>query len=729
MPGKISYFQSLPAKGQAHVCSEIITVEDFLSGIKYGKWQSYIDPVRQEIDKPKRDRLKKNIPSVTVGGVFKERDQDSLIDHSGYLCLDIDQFSDKSSLISDPYTFALFKSASGNGLAVIVRINPDKHKESYRWLEHYYFTNYGISVDPAPKNVASLRYVSYDPDIFINPRSLQSKTKSDKPKKIQSIPVIIPQDTVGDMVRQVVESRQNIAPDYDTYLRLGFAIASGFGDSGREYFHALCSVSDKYISQQADKQYDWCLAGAGKSGVSVGTFYWMLQNAGVKIPKTNTEAVQVAAMAKKSNRTKEGAVMQLVEMHGIDEDRAREIADQVFERDDIDLAKVAKDPDQLIQSLVAWIKMNHPVRLNSVTRMIEDNGKEVKKEQLNTIYLRARMYFNTKEITKDLVESIIFSDMIDEFNPISEYIDRNRHRNTSGQIDALIDCIKTDTPHADLFIRKWLVSIIAAHDGYPVRTVLALVGTQRTGKTEFFRRLLPSKLEKYYAESKLDSGKDDEILMAQKLLVMDDEMGGKSKQDEKRFKELTSKKVFSLRAPYGRYNEDFKRLAVLCGTSNDRNVINDPTGNTRILPVNVLSIDHEAYNAIDKDELFMELVRVYESGYDWQLNKKENEELGEVSGNFEAIPYERELISQFFKSGLSGGGYTEWLTSTEIKDYIEKSSVQRISNRLKFGQELRNVLGDSKIVARNGINSRCYCVIRLSETPKPSGDPVQDLPF
>ena len=323
----------------------------------------------------------------------------------------------------------------------------------------------------------------------------------------------MPTNAVEEMISQAVASRQNIAPDYESYLRLGFSIASGFGESGREYFHQLCHLSEKYHSQQADKQYDRCLQGADKSGVSVGTFYWMLQSIGIKIPKANEQAVQVVAMAKKSGRTKEGATMQLVQLHGYDQQQASEIAEQVYDRDDIDLSKVAKDPDQLIQSLVEWIRQNHPVRLNDITKMIQENDIEVKKERLNTIYLRARMYFNTKEVTKDLIESIIFSDMIDAFNPITEYIDRNRHRNTNGQIDALIRCINTDTPNAELFIRKWLVSIVAAYDGYPVRTVLALVGVQQTGKTEFFRRLLPSKLEKYYAESKLDSGKDDEKLI------------------------------------------------------------------------------------------------------------------------------------------------------------------------------------------------------------------------
>jgi predicted P-loop ATPase len=273
------------------------------------------------------------------------------------------------------------------------------------------------------------------------------------------------------------------------------------------------------------------------------------------------------------------------------------------------------------------------------------------------------------------------------------------------------------------------VSIIAAYDGSPVRSVLALVGGQNTGKTEYFRRLLPNSIQKYYAESKLDAGKDDEMLMTQKLIVMDDEMGGKSKQDEKRFKELTSKAVFSLRAPYGRHNEDFKRLALLCGTSNDPSIINDPTGNTRILPVEVISIDHELYNSVDKDELFMELVRLYESGYDWKLTKKELSELNEVSAEFETIPFERELIGKFFLPE-SAGGYVSFLTSSEIKDYIETNSKQKIINMRKFGIELKTFFGPALLKWKTGIKSRCYKVIIPNGNHVPAGDPENtDFPF
>lgn len=707
-------------------------VDDFLNAVKYGKWKNQVEPIRQEKDKAKRDQLKKSLPGVTISGTFSAREEQSLVEHSGFLCVDIDNFNDKTALIEDKYTYCVFRSVSGNGIAVIVKINPEKHKESYRWLSHYYFATYGISVDQAPKNPASFRFVSYDPELTINHKSLKSKTKSTKPKKVHSLPIILGTEQIDELISNIHNSGKDITnSDYETYLKIGFALASGFGEQGREYFHAVCANSEKYDSQQCDKQFNRCLNGR-KSGVSVGSFYWIAKENGFDIPKTDQRAVQVAAMGKKSGRTPEGVKMQLVQVNGMDPELADKITEEVYKREDIDLSKVAKDPDQLINSLIEWMNQNYPVRVNAITRMIEERGNELKKERMNTIYLQARICFNSKEVTKDLIESIIFSDNTPEFNPITEYIDKNRHRNSTGNIDNIIKSIKTDTEMADVFIKKWLVSIIAAYDGNPVRSVLALVGGQNTGKTEWFRRLLPAKIKKYYSESKLDAGKDDEMLMCQKLIVMDDEMGGKSKQDERRFKELTSKNIFSLRAPYARYNEDFKRLAVLCGTSNDKNVINDPTGNTRILPVNVLTIDHELYNSVDKDELFLELVRLYESGFEWQLSREDLAGLKNVSENYEVMPFERELIQKFFKPGDMGGGYAEYLTSTEIKDYIETNTRQKINSMRRFSIELKNVLGESKIKRVNGLTKRVFYVIRDNVTAShvnPETPENTDLPF
>lgn len=711
---KISLFKKLPLKGQPHICDEVMTMFDFFSAVKYGQWKDQVIAIRGIEDKNNRDRAKKNLPSVTISGTFRERNGEKLIEHSGFLAVDIDKFNNKTELIADPYTHALFYSASGRGIVSVVKVNPEKHKESYAWLSNYYFTTYGIVVDEMPKNVASLRFVSYDPEIFINEKSKKSGVKAESRSKIQSIPVVCPPSVAGEMCQEVKSLGIDIAPDYESYLRLGLSVAAGFGEEGRSMFHALCFASPKYDSSQADRKYTECLKTAPRSKVGVGTFYWMLKQVGIHAPKTNSRSVQVAAMGKRSGRQIEGVVQQLVEIDGLSQEQAMSVAKEVYSRDDIDLRKVSSDPENLIEGVMEWIRQNHPIRKNAITQKLEENGQEVSKERLNSIYLRGRLMFNTKDVTFDLIERVIFSDFTQEFNPINEYIDHNRYRNGKGQLDALCRTIITDSPYSEIFIRKWCLGWIAALNGHPVRSVLTLVGGQNTGKTEWFRRLPPSPLRKYYAESKLDAGKDDDILMCQKLWVMDDEMGGKSKQDEKRFKELTSKSTFSLRAPYGRHNEDYKRLAILCGTSNEEDVINDPTGNTRILPVRVQSINHEAYNSIDKDELFMECVRAYESGESWQLSREELALLDAVGSEFETTPYERELIL----SNISlprAGSYSSFCTATEIKDLIETRTKQKIFSMKRFGMELKKVFGKPIAKRINGFPCKVYEIMKMDD--------------
>lgn len=731
---KISLFKRLPSKGMPHTCDEIVTMNDFLNFIKYGKWKDQIEAIRTISDKTARDNAKKNIPSVTVAGIFKERKAELLIEHSGYIAIDIDGFNDKTQLQNDPHTYAIFYSASGKGVVTIVKVNPEKHKESYRWLSNYYFTTYGIAVDEAPKSVASLRFVSYDPELYINEKSRKSGVKAEPKSKPNTLPLVLPQSTAAEMCVECAGLGIDIAPDYESYLRLGLSIASGFGEDGRAMFHTLCGTSPKYNSTQADRKYTECLKTAPHSKVSVGTFYWMLKQAGIHAPTTNNRAVQVAAMGKRSGRNVEGVVQQLVEMEGIAREQAEAVTREVYGRDDIDLRKVSSDPENLIEGVMEWIRQNHPIRKNSITQKLEEKGQEVSKERLNSIYLRCRLMFNTKDVTFDLIDRVIFSDFTQEFNPIQEYIDHNRYRNGKGHVDALCRTIKTDSPHAEIFIRKWCLSWIAAINGYPVRSVLTLVGGQNTGKTEWFRRLPPSPLRKYYAESKLDAGKDDDILMCQKLWVMDDEMGGKSKQDEKRFKELTSKSTFSLRAPYGRHNEDYKRLAILCGTSNEEDIINDPTGNTRILPVRVHAIDHEAYNAIDKDELFMECVRAYESGEEWQLNKGELAALDEMGVEFETTPFERELILGHF-TRPKAGSYSTFLTSTDIKDVIETRTKQKIFSSKRFGMELKKLFGKPITKRISGFPCKVYEVVKIEQsyptTPESQRQSAfdEDVPF
>lgn len=673
---------------------ETISIADLLSGIKYGQWKHLVEPVRAEKDKSKRSALKERLPAVTVSGAFSKRGEANLIAHSGFICVDIDNYTDKSRIKSDPYTYACFDSVSGLGFAVLVKCRPDQHKPSFLFLQKYYFETYGIVIDTAPQNVASLRYVSWDPTLDINERSKVSRTYTPPKKKPTSLPIVLQNDQVNEYIQQALLKGADLAPTYESYLALSFSIANGFGEAGRSYFHSLCAVNEKYDSRHADRQFDIALK-RNQSGYTVGTFYYMLKQAGVSIKQSSTRELSIVAMGKKSGRDPQAITRQLTEINGIPEHQAASLVQEVFKRDDITLNTVSKDPERLIDSLVEWMHQNHSLKRNEITGAIEENGITIKSDRLNSIYLRARSAFNMGDVTFDLINRIIYSDFIPTYNPITEYIEKNSWRKSSGNIAAMLTTIDSDTPGGGVFLRKWLLGIIAVYHGQPVRYRLALVGKGRTGKTQWFRRLLPDALKPYYGESSLEAGKDDELLMCQKLILMDDELGGKNKVDEKRVKNLTSKQTFSLRAPYARQNEDFKRLAILCGTSNETDIIGDRTGNTRMLVIHVNSINHAAYNEIDKDELFMELYRTYqELGEEcWYLNDEENNVLAKSSQDHTEINPEAELLQKYFLPDTEPGIVTE-MTATEIKIYIENQSHQQIKSMKYFGIELRKYFGE-----------------------------------
>jgi predicted P-loop ATPase len=209
---------------------------------------------------------------------------------------------------------------------------------------------------------------------------------------------------------------------------------------------------------------------------------------------------------------------------------------------------------------------------------------------------------------------------------------------------------------------------------------------------------MPDELSgEYYAESSLIKGKDDEILMSEKLIIMDDELSGKDRQQAIRFNDITSKQYFYLRRPYGDSNEKVLRLSVLGGTSNHKGIINDPAGNRRAIPIEVNDVDKEAYNKINKKDLFMEMFKLYKEGFDWRINKPDIVYLNENEEDYEVVVKERELIVKYFEPG------DDPVTTTDIIVEIELLTRQKLSltvvakELIKLGflkKSCRNVLSD-----------------------------------
>lgn len=372
--------------------------------------------------------------------------------------------------------------------------------------------------------------------------------------------------------------------------------------------------------------------------------------------------------------------------------------------------------DNIVIDIKMFLNKSYKFRRNIISRNIEVNGNNLDDKLLNSIFVNCKTYIS--KATKDLVAAIIFSDFVPDHNPFAEVINfytDNYPEQATGHIEKLIKSIHTDTPNSAIFIKKWLVSILASVYGKHSPLLLVLCGGQNTGKTEWFRRLLPDILLPYYAESKLDMGKDDEILMTKKLIIMDDEMGGKSKTEEKQLKLMTSKQIFSIREPYGRVSMDLNRLAVLCGTTNDEEVLSDPTGNRRILPVRVLSIDHKLYNSIDKYLLFFELYLEYCNGYNYELTNEDIEILKASSNDFKRSSTEEELVMRYFGHPdqlENSQSPVHELTNSEIMTIINTKGATKIS-QTKLGLVLKELKFKQKHIKWMNSTKRVYLVVIL----------------
>src|ERR1044072_6152174 len=168
------------------------TLGENLNAIKSGQYQALIEAVRGLPPGKERDAAKRKLPGTTYSGKFDGQRKITLINqHTGLLCLDCDKVPNLdeqlAKLKQDPFSVSVFLSPSGNGIKVIVAIDPSKHKESFHSLSQYYKDKYDLFVDPACKDVSRLTFVSYDPNLYFNENARRWKAAPDISDRILSI--------------------------------------------------------------------------------------------------------------------------------------------------------------------------------------------------------------------------------------------------------------------------------------------------------------------------------------------------------------------------------------------------------------------------------------------------------------------------------------------------------------------------------------------------------------
>jgi hypothetical protein len=216
---------------------------------------------------------------------------------------------------------------------------------------------------------------------------------------------------------------------------------------------------------------------------------------------------------------------------------------------------------------------------------------------------------------------------------------------------------------AGTLLTKWMISAVARAmaPGCKVDTVLILVGAQGVGKSSFFSVLADS----WFTDSPVHVGdKDGKMIMRRNWIVEWAELDAMRRaSSQEATKAFLSARVDQFREPYGRGIVEAPRGCVITGTSNNREILHDPTGNRRFWPIDVLRLEL-GWVRNNREQLFAEALERYRAGEQWWLTPDEEGALSESHEEHRATDAWKDLVQDYLEKKV--GLFSEEVTTAQV---------------------------------------------------------------
>lgn len=714
-----------------------------LDSIKKGTHKLIVEQVRTIVDKEERNKFKqRKLYSLAISGVFRKwRNTENLVNHTHLLNIDIDDDHNPHitnwSIVRDELSqiqnvVAAWLSVSGKGVTLVVKIIPEKHKETFYFLSDYFEQIWGLRIDKGCNDVTRQRYTSYDPECYIN-------------YSFDKIPVIEPSE---EWVKQ-----KNSEP-----LRERFTI-TGEVDSEINFLKATADIETAkrpYTFEEGCK-YFFLRALAARCNI-IGMDQAFCEEMVIK-HYTEETIISKADLLKpikgiyKSYRTQHGTY-ELVNKRNAKEGKVKRILIKDF------LHKGARPTTEELASIASENDLNSPVvesayqsifdeyrnefgyndfhdfrkakilisrkwamRKDVVSEQIEmkaHGSNEWQSVNINTIYcyLKEEKY---QGIKKDDLKSILESDFIQQYNPFLEYFESVYYDSSEDWISKLASYVTcTDNDFWKAQFKKALVRSVACSLGKDVnRIMIVLYGPrQATGKTTFIRSLCPWKNQKYYTEAPISgNAKDVAIRLSENFIYNLEELEGFHRHEVNAFKAMISQSTIKERRAYASYELTRWRRCNFWASTNDKSMLYD-TENTRWLIFEVESINWNYKTKIDINKVWAQAYYLYRTGEVYTLTAEETLTQAGANEGYRFVKAEEELIALHFEkpTGTSKG---QFLTATQIAHELNRVYKKTQIYPQYIGRAVRKVFGiDSKIEWIDHKSLRGYWLINKVPMPK-----------
>ena len=349
-----------------------------------------------------------------------------------------------------------------------------------------------------------------------------------------------------------------------------------------------------------------------------------------------------------------------------------------------------------------FMERRYEFRYNTVLNDLEFRQRDSIHFYFKTMDRRARNSIAINALKEGIrawdrdVERYLTSDFVPLYNPVEEYLCGVGRWDGKDRIRALADLVPCNNPYWRELFYRWFLSMVAHWRGLDRQhgnsTSPLLVGAQGFRKSTYCRIILPPELRFGYTDS-LDfkSKQDAERYLGRFMLVNLDEFDQINLNQQGFLKHLLQKPVANLRKPYASSIQEVRRYASFIGTSNQMDLLTDPSGSRRFICIEVTApIDTNV--AINYRQLYAQAMHDIYKGERYWLDDKDEAILKQTNRDFEQVTPLEQLFSSYFQPAESEEA-GEWLTAMEIFNYLQTKTRDRlsISKIACFGRSLRKL--------------------------------------
>ncbi|MBN3924014.1 VapE domain-containing protein [Nostoc sp. NMS4] len=307
------------------------------------------------------------------------------------------------------------------------------------------------------------------------------------------------------------------------------------------------------------------------------------------------------------------------------------------------------------------------LRINQMVNQIELAGDQL---DLDQIRLRMALEFGEAVPIGDAQAIVQMLAGQNAYHPVNDYLETVAARFPDIDVSILNNLATryfgTDNELYNIYMKKTLLAAVARikQPGCRVESVPILVNPrQGIGKSTFWRNLFG---EEWFSDDMGDANEKDERMKLHQFWCLEwsEFENVYKKKDVSALKKFITTKTDSYRTPYSRTVKAYPRRSILVGTTNEQEILADPTGSRRFWVIPVKGMIPVEQVAAERDSLWAAAYALYKSGEKWNLTSAQEELVEELNKEFQVVDPWLEKIQEYIE-------YKNSVTRSELFNLLE----------------------------------------------------------